>query len=63
MGAWGGRGEEAGCSHRQHGARCAQELVRKEGGKAVRAACLAFVEELKETVMKGHEPPPQKARD
>jgi len=49
------------CEEETDAKRPLKELVRKEGGKAVRAACLAFVKELKETVMKGHEPPPQKA--
>ncbi|EOD16373.1 hypothetical protein EMIHUDRAFT_436574 [Emiliania huxleyi CCMP1516] len=49
------------CDEETDAKRPLKELVRKEGGKAVRAACLAFVKELKETVMKGHEPPPQKA--
>ena len=40
-----------------------KEAMRTTGSKRIREACMAFVKELKETVMKGHEPPPQKARD
>jgi hypothetical protein len=49
------------CDDEKEAKRPLKELVRTDGGAAVRAACLSFVKELKEHVMAGVQAPQPKA--
>jgi hypothetical protein len=49
------------CDDDNNAKRPLKELVRVDGGKAVRAACSEFVQELKEHVMAGVQAPQPKA--